>query len=87
MVVSRNYCSQNGGNLYRAPYYNGNPNLGPRIIGNLDQSPYTSVADTTLGSIEVAKNKHSAVTIPPCFSMIPASPKVMPLYSTKRPKP
>ena len=25
-------------NLYRAPYYNGNPNIGPRIIGNLDQS-------------------------------------------------
>ena len=40
MVVSLNYCSQNGGNLYRAPYYNGNPNIGPRIIGNLDQSPY-----------------------------------------------
>ena len=39
MVVSLNYCSQNGGNVYRAPYYNGNPNIGPRIIGNLDQSP------------------------------------------------
>ena len=42
MVVSLNYCSQNGGNLYRAPYYNGNPNIGPRIIGNLDQYPYCS---------------------------------------------
>ena len=40
MEVSLNYCSQNGGNLYRAPYYNGNPNIGPGIIGNLDQSPY-----------------------------------------------
>ena len=40
MVVSLNYSSQNGGNLYRAPYYNGNPNIGPRIIGNLDQSPH-----------------------------------------------
>ena len=40
MVVSLNYCSQNGGNLYRAPYYNGNPNIGPRIMGNLDQSPW-----------------------------------------------
>ena len=40
MVVSLNYCSQNGGNLYRDPYYNGNPNIGPRIIGNLDQYPY-----------------------------------------------
>ena len=35
-----NYCSQNGGNLHRAPYYNGNLNIGPRIIGNLDQSPH-----------------------------------------------
>ena len=41
MVVSLNYCSQNGGNLYRAPYYNGNPNIGPRTIGNLDQSRHT----------------------------------------------
>ena len=41
VVVSLNYCSQNGGNLYRAPYYNGNPNRGPRIIGNLDQYPST----------------------------------------------
>ena len=40
MVVSLNYCSQIGGNLYRAPYYNGNPNIGPRIIGNLDQYAY-----------------------------------------------
>ena len=40
MEVSLNYCSQNGGNLYRAPYYNENPNIGPRIIGNLDQNPY-----------------------------------------------
>ena len=40
MEVSLNYCSQNGGNLYRAPYYNRNPNIGPRIIGNLDQSPH-----------------------------------------------
>ena len=40
MVVSLNYCSQNGGNFYRAPYSNGNPNIGPRVIGNLDQSPY-----------------------------------------------
>ena len=39
LVVSLNYCSQNGGNVYRAPYYNGNPNIGPRIIGNLDQYP------------------------------------------------
>ena len=40
MVVSLNYCSQNGGNVYRDPHYNGNPNIGPRIIGNLDQYPY-----------------------------------------------
>ena len=43
MVISLNYCSQNGGNVYRAPYYNGNPNIGPRIMGNLDQSPYTAL--------------------------------------------
>ena len=43
MVVSLNYCSQNGGNLYRAPYYNGNPYIGPRTIENLDQSPYISL--------------------------------------------
>ena len=43
MVVSLNYCSQNGGNLYRAPYYNRNPNIGPRIIGNLDQYPHGSI--------------------------------------------
>ena len=40
MEVSLNYCSQNGGNVYRAPYYNGNPNIGPRIDSNLGQSPY-----------------------------------------------
>ena len=45
MVVSLNYCSQNGGNLYRAPYYNGNPNIGPRIIGNLDQYPYIGIME------------------------------------------
>ena len=39
VVVSLNYCSQNGGNVYRDPYYNGNPNTGPCIIGNLDQYP------------------------------------------------
>ena len=40
VVVSLNYCSQNGGNLYRAPYYNRNPNIGPRIDSNLGQSPH-----------------------------------------------
>ena len=40
LVVSLNYCSQNGGNLYRAPYYNRNLNIGPRIDSNLGQSPY-----------------------------------------------
>ena len=50
MVVSLNYCSQNGGNLYRAPYYNGNPNIGPRIIGNLDQYPYGSFRKVRTGT-------------------------------------
>ena len=49
MVVSLNYCSQNGGKLYRAPYYNENPNIGPRIIGNLDQSPYRDCRVCILG--------------------------------------
>ena len=40
MEVSLNYCSQNGGNVYRDPYYNGNPSIGPRTIGNLDQYPH-----------------------------------------------
>ena len=40
MVVSLNYCSQNGGNLYRAPYYNRNPNIGLGVIRNLDQYPH-----------------------------------------------
>ena len=40
MEVSLNYCSQNGGDVYRAPYYNRNPNIGPRIFRNLDQYPY-----------------------------------------------
>ena len=38
--VSLNYCSQNGGNLYRAPYYNRNLNIGPRIDSSLGQSPH-----------------------------------------------
>ena len=41
MEVSLNYCSQNGGNLYRTPYYNRNLNIGPRIVSNLGQSPYS----------------------------------------------
>ena len=39
MEVSLNYCSQNGGNVYGAPYYNRNLNIGPRIDSNLGQSP------------------------------------------------
>ena len=47
MEVSLNYCSQNGGNLYRDPYYNRNLNIGPRIIGNLDQYPHENVAGSS----------------------------------------
>ena len=39
MLVYLNYCAQNGGNLHRAPYYNGNPNIGPRIIGKFRPIP------------------------------------------------
>ena len=37
--VSPNYCSQQGGEIYRDPYYKRNPNLGRRIDSNLGQSP------------------------------------------------
>ena len=40
MKVSLNYCSQNGGNLHRALYYNRNLNIGPCTDSNLGQSPY-----------------------------------------------
>ena len=40
MEVSLNYCSQNGGNSYRAPYYNRNLNIGPRTDSDLGQSLY-----------------------------------------------
>ena len=40
LEVSLNYCYQNGGNLYRAPYYKRNLNIGPRIDSNLGQSPF-----------------------------------------------
>ena len=40
MVISLNYCSQNGGSLYRAPYYIRNLNIGPRVNSNLGQSPH-----------------------------------------------
>ena len=53
MEISLNYCSQNGGNVYRAPYYNGNPKIGRRIIGNLNQYPYN-----------LAHNLHQADHIP-----------------------
>ena len=42
MEVSLNYCSQNGGNSFRTPYYNRNPNIGPRIDSNLGQSPHVN---------------------------------------------
>ena len=45
MEVSLNYCSQNGGKLYRAPYYNRYLNIGPRINSNLGQS-----SDVRLGT-------------------------------------
>ena len=54
MVVSLNYCSQNRGNVYRASYYNGNPNIGPRIIGNLDQSPNEPSPIASASAIAIA---------------------------------
>ena len=49
MGVSLNCCSQNGGNLYRAPYYNRNLNIGPRIDSNLGQSPHERWRHGSLG--------------------------------------
>ena len=45
LEVSLNYCSQNGGKLYRAPYYNRNLNIGPRIDSNLGQSLHPNNQD------------------------------------------
>ena len=78
MVVSLNYCSQNGGNVYRAPYYNGNPNIGPSIIGTLDQYPYdhkvTSyiLSPTQLYASHLAKVWGTKTLIPkgPCRYMV-----------------
>ena len=55
MEVSLNYYSQNGGNLYRAPYYNRNPNIGPRFDSNLGQFP---CATLTLIDASKAHNHH-----------------------------
>ena len=40
MEVSLNHCSQKGGNSYKAPYYNSNLHIGPRIDSNLRQAPH-----------------------------------------------
>ena len=50
MEVSLNYCSQNGGNLYRAPYYNRNLNIGPRI----DSLDYSSYAESRPDGVEIS---------------------------------
>ena len=64
VIVSLNYCSQNGGNLYRAPYYNRNLNIGPRIIGNLDQSPCGSRMNPTMGAAPRPKSSPKTQTSP-----------------------
>ena len=71
MVVSLNYCSQNGGNLYRAPYYNRNPSIG--IDSNLGQSPYVfMMQDYTFQvpriSLEL-RAKPLATTCPLCVQL------------------
>ena len=66
MVVSLNYCSQNGGNVYRAPYYNGNPNIGPRIIGNLDQYPYMGY----MGIMEKENGNYYILSMSKCPQML-----------------
>ena len=61
MEVSLNYCSQNGGNLYRAPYYNRNLNIGPRIDSNLGQSPHKAPG-TFGGNRGVAPYNNTVIT-------------------------
>ena len=39
--------------LYRAPYYNGKPNIGPRIIRNLDQYPHELLLGLGLKALRV----------------------------------
>ena len=50
VVVSLNYCSQNGGNVYRAPYYHGNPNIGPRIMEFRPIPMYHTINNTKFSS-------------------------------------
>ena len=38
-VHGKHECTLGRSTFQQSPYYNGNPNIGPRIIGNLDQSP------------------------------------------------
>ena len=63
MEVSLNCCSQIGGNLYRAPFCNGNPNIGPRIIGNLGQSPHGATAENTSRGAKVLLLGREKLTI------------------------
>ena len=58
MVVSLNYCSQNGGNVYRDPYYNGNPDIGPRIMGNLDEYPYKDYTGTHYNRVYIGTREN-----------------------------
>ena len=62
MEISLNYCSQNGGNVYRAPYYNGNPNIGPRIIRNLNQTPHGSAVVASLGA-SMGYSEKTSITV------------------------
>ena len=75
MLVSLNYCSQNAGNFYRAPYYNGNPNIGPRNIGNLTNPPYGKEREKRNGSWGCMGFMRNV------FIRVPKGPKY--LYGTK----
>ena len=73
MVVSLNYCSQNGENVYRDPYYNGNPNIGPRIIGNLDQYPHRDLDWHGVGlrvRVRIQKDIQELVALKPTWGIV-----------------
>ena len=69
MEVSLHYCSQNGVNVYRAPYYNRNPNIGHRIDGNLGQSPCIPIRRLVLPESSLQKLLQKAEEQLPTFQL------------------
>ena len=70
MKVSLNYCSQNGGNLYRDPYYNRNPNIGPRIDSNLGQSPNVCTNPCSSPEVVLENTEPNTALETPCYCQV-----------------